>query len=171
MQVDTQWLLVLDNVEDRESIAVYWPTSCICNGSIIVTCQKPAELIPWANCDIPITHFDESVGAQFLLACLGIKNSDRTQEEDAHAISTLVRGLPVFLTHIRGHIRQSPSSLDEYLNAFPRSSSIWRGRHGVTKWMYERSIDTIFDVALFKRLPGARLLYIYNGISEFCWST
>ena len=123
-----------------------------------MTCQRPAELIAWASCDIPITHFDENVGARSLLDCLGIPNSDRTQEENAQAISKLVDWLPVFLTHISGHIRQSQSSLDEYLDAFQRSGSVWRGRHGGTNWMYEHSIETVFDVELFKLLPGARHL-------------
>ena len=76
-------------------------------------------------------------------------------------ISKLVGGLLVFLTHISGHIRQSQSSLDEYLDALQRSSSVWQGRHGGTNWMYERSIETVFDVALSKLLPGARhLIYV-----------
>lgn len=169
---DKRWLLILDNVEDWKSISVYWPTFCVCRASIIVTSQKPADLLPWANCEIAIRHFDQQSGSSFLFSHLGKEKADKAEEHDAEEISKLVDGLPLFLTHISGHITQTQSSLKEYLNVFQASSSIWRGRHGGSNWMYERTVDTVFDVALAKLSTGAlHLLYVMaflnpDGVAE-----
>jgi hypothetical protein len=149
---------VLDNVESWESIAAYWPTSSLSGGSIIVTCQKPGNLLYWAKNEISITHFDKQTGSEFLLRLLGRKDLKEDEDMDAQEITELVDGLPLFLTHISGHITQTQSSIHEYLENFRRSSSFWGTRHAGANWMYERTVDTVFDVALSKLSDGARHL-------------
>jgi hypothetical protein len=46
---DKRWLLVFDNVESWDDIAVYRPSSTDSSGSIIITTQKPADILPWSN--------------------------------------------------------------------------------------------------------------------------
>lgn len=102
-----KWLPVFANVEDWKSMADSWPEISHVKASVIVTCQKPAGLLPWANYEAAVTHFDPSAGAQFLLFLLGINQPDRSQSQihEARGIASHVGGLPVCLAHINGHIK------------------------------------------------------------------
>lgn len=131
-----------------------------------MTCQTPGDLLAWATHKIALKHYNVETGASYLLWQLGIEASDGTQREDAREISELVDGLPVFLTHIGGHIAQSQSTLREYLKLFHQSSDIWQDRHSSANWMYERAISAVFDVALSRLSTGARrLVYVLSFLN------
>ncbi|KAI8938779.1 hypothetical protein NX059_004643 [Plenodomus lindquistii] len=97
---------------------------------------------------------------------LDAKDPAPHEVEEAREISKLVDGLPVYLSHISGHISQTQSTLAEYLRSVNRSSSIWTSRQHPGNWMYERTIDTMFDVALNELSPAARrLLYVLSFLN------
>jgi hypothetical protein len=115
---------------------------------------------------LPLQHFSAENGADFLLWQLNMNTPNDTEKDDAREISKLVDGLPLFLTHIGGHIAHSQSSLHEYLMLFHKSSDIWQDRHGSANWMYERAISAVFDVALAELSSEARhLVYVLAFLS------
>ncbi|KIM98634.1 hypothetical protein OIDMADRAFT_56981 [Oidiodendron maius Zn] len=158
---DKRWLLVFDNVETWDDIIVYWPSSTDSSSSIIITTQKPADVLPWSNNIVQLLPFDKPAGSSLLLT--RFKGDESTEEEKdlASEITHIVGGLPLYLNQATGFMKISQCSLAEYLAMLQKSSSIPENSTADKNLGYDKPLNAAFDVALTKLSDNARnLLYI-----------
>lgn len=156
---DKRWLLVFDNVEDIESIQRYIlrsPTAC---GAIIITTQRP-------NIQ-PITHIFQNIALPSLSSRESIKllfdyleRNSRGPEEASKAfeITRIVGGLPLAITTIGGSISMSNLTVAEFLDHINRSDKIWDTAEATRVQGYERSLGSVFELALAKLSDNSRKL-------------
>jgi len=64
--------------------------------------------------------------------------------------------------------------MGEYLKAFRASSNLWQNKSEDANWQYDKTVGTVFDVALAELSTNARhLLYVLaflnpDGVAESC---
>ncbi|KAI4251991.1 MAG: hypothetical protein LQ352_004528 [Teloschistes flavicans] len=161
IQEDQQWLLVFDNVEEIKDLEMYLPTETATRGSVIVTTQRPrSQRITKDFYNIELLSFDEEIGAQSPFKYLEREPTDETESDLARETSAIVGGLPLAIATIGGYIKESESSVEEFLQIMKRSSNAWEDTQHTKLKHYERTLGTVFDIALneLKKYPAARKL-------------
>ena len=166
-------MLVFDNVDDFKYLAEYIPRNPVSQGGIIVTTQlRYFKRFTDVFLDLPLESLDTAAGFGLLFETLGKHSWPQSEKEEdtVHEILDIVGRLPLAITTIGGHIKQSGSTLPEFLKHLKQSNSIWAisGRSFVET--YERTLRTVFDIAL-SELPSdsARsLLHILSFLNPDC---
>ncbi|KAK4043311.1 hypothetical protein C8A01DRAFT_32631 [Parachaetomium inaequale] len=141
-----QWLLIFDNAEDVAVIRPFWPASP--SGSIIVTSQNPqlSQLTKWL---VPLHPLPPSDGARLVQSSLFRGGSE---QQAASKLSGYLGGLPLAIVHFVGYIAKSQCPIDAIADNVSVSS---------TTRAYEHSLATVWDLALNRLSPEARLLMDY----------
>ncbi|KAI4924849.1 uncharacterized protein J4E92_006885 [Alternaria infectoria] len=155
------WLLIMDNLDEFDTVATIWPTSVKSHGAIIVTTQTPCDTVRWADYNIPLKPMDSHEGSEMLLAQTETSKSDtdiKRQEELAKEISSAVGGLPLWISHLSGFIAQSRCSLEECLDIYRSSSGLLDEQHHRDRWMYDKYPGAVFDLAFSKLHEDAKSL-------------
>ena len=156
---DKQWLLVFDNVEDIRDLETYLPTETKSRGSVIVTTQRPrSRQITKEFYNIELQSFDEELGARLLFKYLERGPADEAEELLARETSRIIGGLPLAIATIGGYINESESSVEEFLHIMKRSFNAWEDTQDTQTKHYEKTLGTVFDIALKELPPGARNL-------------
>ena len=161
--LDRHWLLVIDNIElswgEMAPFLPKFPTAERC--AIIATTRQPAKLNDWAHYQTSPPPFEPDDGSKFLLSVVRrteIATDHDSVHEHAREISERVGGLPLFLILAAGYIDISQCELGEFLDAFDKSINVWEGTPSGRNWMYERTVDTMYDMALSKLSEDAKKL-------------
>lgn len=158
-QSDKQWLIVFDNVEDIRDLETYLPTETKSRGSVVLTTQRPrSRQITKEFYNIELQSFNEELGAKLLFKYLERDPADETETNLARETSTIVRGLPLAIATIGGYINESESSVEEFLQIMKRSPNAWEDTQDTQTKHYEKTLGTVFDIALKELPPGARNL-------------
>ena len=142
-------------------LAPYLPSDTKSQGCIIITTQRPqSQRITKDFYVMELQSLNEERGAKLLFSYLERDPTDETGSDLAHEISAIVGGLPLAITTIGGYINDSGSSLKEFLGIMKQSSNAWEETHDKKLKNYERTLSTVFEIAL-KELPSnARNLII-----------
>lgn len=150
---------MFDNVEDIRDLETYLPTETKSRGSVIVTTQRPrSRQITKEFYNIELQSFDEELGAKLLFKYLERDPADETEKALARETSAIVGGLPLAIATIGGYINESESSVEEFLHIMKRSSNAWEDTQHTQTKHYEKTLGTVFDIALKELPPGARNL-------------
>lgn len=150
---------MFDNVEDIRDLEPYLPTETKNRGSVIVTTQRPrSRRITRSFYNIELHSFDEEVGAKLLFKYLERAPSDEAEQNLAQETSRIVGGLPLAIATIGGYINESESSVAEFLEIMKRSSNAWEDTQHTKIVQYERTLGTVFDIALKELPPKTRNL-------------
>ncbi|KAL8904626.1 MAG: hypothetical protein Q9207_003147 [Kuettlingeria erythrocarpa] len=161
---DKRWLLVMDNLEELDTVAAVWPTTSLSSSSVILTTQKPCDCLNWADFDIPLRPLSGTAGSTLLLTQIPPGLSDESkaeQKELAMEISDTVGGLPLWLNALGGFIAQSQCSLSECLDSYRSSFHPLDQGMKTGSWTYEKTPSTVFDLAFSKLSDDAKtLLYL-----------
>lgn len=164
LTLEKRWLLVMDNLEEIDTVASIWPTTSISGGSIIVTTQKPCDSLKWADFDLPLYPLSGSSGSELLLTQVPTYLHDENVEELqelAMEMSNAVGGLPLWLNALGGFIAQSQCTLAECMELYKASSAPLDLGIKAGNWAYERSPSTVFDLAFSRLSDDAKtMLYI-----------
>lgn len=158
---DQRWLLIFDNVEEIKDLEMYLPTETEARGSVIVTTQRPrSQRITKDFYNIELLSFDEETGAQSLFKYLEREPTDEAESNLARETSAIVGGLPLAIATIGGYIKESESSVEEFLQIMKRSSNAWEDTQHTKLKHYERTLGTVFNIALseLEKYPAARKL-------------
>ena len=161
---------MFDNVDDFKYLAEYIPRNPVSQGGILATTQlRYFKRFTDVFLDLPLESLDTAAGFGLLFETLGKHSWPQNEEEEetVYEILNIVGRLPLAITTIGGHIKQSGSTLPEFLRHLKQSNSIWAisGRSFVEN--YERTLRTVFDIAL-EELPtdSARsLLHILSFLN------
>ena len=147
---------MFDNVDDLKSLTEYIPWNPVSQGGIIVTTQlQHSKKLTDAFLNLRIESLDSVAGSDLLFEILG--NNWRPQieeEEDAvYEILDILGGLPLAITTIGCHVKQSGSTFSECLRHLKQSNSVWAisGKSFVES--YEKTLRTVFNIAI-EELPS-----------------
>lgn len=120
LENNTQWLLILDNVDDPSLLQDILPRQS--NGHILLTTQLSPLGVPAV--EIPIEQVTPDEGAQILLKCAQINATNQTEQAQkenqyfAQKFSELVGGLPLALDQAGAYIHERQISVKEYVTLF-----------------------------------------------------
>lgn len=142
----SQWLLVLDNVDDVKLLKDYLPRSQ--TGAVLITSRNPSILRIAGN-GLEILPFTEEEGADFIL---GQTSAEPGTLKAAKKASKLLGGLPIALCHLIGYLDITVLTLEEFLS-IPEVSALSfhlldSHEDEVTAFDYELSFRTVFDQSL-----------------------
>jgi tetratricopeptide (TPR) repeat protein len=131
-----RWLLVFDNVPDRQQLAPYLPQG---DGQVLITSRSPV----WGGTAQPvkIETFTRAESLAFL--------THRTGTHDASAADALAEelgDLPLALEQAAAYLEQTPMPLPEYLALFRRRRAELLGRGEPTA--YQGTVDTTWQLAI-----------------------
>lgn len=148
-EIDKNWLLIFDNLEDAKLVETYLPVNLSGSGSIIITTQK-AHMSPLTNefYKISLQPLLTSVGSTLLFKTIERGATDEQEEGTAHEISRWVGGLPLAIVTIGAYIKCSLSTPGEILASLQRSSQVWASSGEGSVRNYEKTLATVFDLAL-----------------------
>lgn len=143
---------MFDNVDDRKSLARYWPTQCAAPSVILMTSQA---LIQGVDYVLEIEPLDDMAGSQFLINQMHVEEGDISDEQQQVAvnISKELGGSPLFLSHAEGFMALSGCSLNELLHHIQTGPLLSNKSSG--NWQYERALSAIHDNLLRELTPGA----------------
>jgi hypothetical protein len=146
-------LLVFDNVEDIGSIQRFIPRSSKARGSIIITTQRPNfEQTTEIFRKIPLPSLNSSDSIELLFKYLERDSRDVEETSKAFEITNIVGELPLAITTISGSIHMSNLTVAEFLDHIKRSDKIWGKTETTRVQGYDRSLGSVFELAL-ARLP------------------
>ena len=97
---------------------------------------------------IPIKKFDSADASNLLFRCLDRDPRDDDEVEAAKSVADVVDGLPLAIATIGGYIQQSEISIPAFLDHVKRSSKAWEASAIGPAKRYERTLQTVFDIAL-----------------------
>ncbi|KAL9015104.1 MAG: hypothetical protein Q9173_000285 [Seirophora scorigena] len=161
IQEDQRWLLIFDNVEEIKDLEMYLPTETEARGSVIVTTQRPrSQRITKDFYNIELLSSNGETWVQSLFKYLEREPTDEAESNLARETSAIVGGLPLAIATIGGYIKESESSVEEFLQIMKRSSNAWEDTQHTKLKHYERTLGTVFNTALseLKNYPAARKL-------------
>ncbi|WP_059008136.1 FxSxx-COOH system tetratricopeptide repeat protein [Streptomyces specialis] len=148
------WLLVLDNVEDRESVAEL--VARCGKGPILVTSRWDLNWDRIGLVKIPLPVLARPDSVRFLLAETRVDDADA-----AERLAQRIGDLPLMLDQACAHIREQDLTFDEYtdlLNAQPRkllASAAWSDIHRSSA---ARTFGLSLDAVASKRPSAVDLL-------------
>lgn len=137
----------------------YIPIHTNKSSSIVITTQLPC--FPKINEDfrrIEILSLDNDKSADLLFANLERPAKDKEEYNMARDIAEIVGGLPLAVTTIAGYISESDSSPEEFLAVMKRSSNAWQESKNTRTRNYNKTLGTVFNVALGELPVNARRL-------------
>ena len=131
-----RWLLVFDNVPDRQQLAPYLPQG---DGQVLITSRHPV----WGGTAQPVKvdTFTRAESLAFLTQRTG--SQDQTT---AGALAEELGDLPLALEQAAAYMEQTPMSLPEYLGLFRRRRAELLGRGDPTA--YQGTVDTTWQLAI-----------------------
>ncbi|PVH81623.1 hypothetical protein DL98DRAFT_489524 [Cadophora sp. DSE1049] len=154
-----RWLLLFDNLEDADLVDKFFPVNLAGHGSIIVTTQK-AHMSQLTNDfkKIPLSPLTSDSGSNLLFKVLERAPKGNLEEITTHEISTWVGGLPLALVTLGGYMKVSESSPTELFESLKRSSNSWVSSGEGSIRNYDKTLATVFDIALGELSENARHL-------------
>ncbi|KAL4804991.1 hypothetical protein BDV18DRAFT_161391 [Aspergillus unguis] len=153
---DIDWLLVFDNVNNHQHLLPYWPP---CNhGTIIVTSQNPT-LVNLTGVEVKIQPLSAEDGCSLVLKQL---RHTAGGEDLASKVSAQLGGHPLAISQFIGYCRTASLSLSETLPLL-ESKGVYEifsslGSANASFGEYDKTLDTVWDLALELRSPQAREL-------------
>lgn len=146
--------MVYDNVESIDDIVVYLPQTVRSKSAMIITTQK-TEFFPFTEnfTTIQIKDLTRDQGADLLYTCLRRGSASQDEREYARKISDLLGGLPLALTTIAGYMFQTKDSIPDFFDYLQTSCNAWTASAIGPAKHYEKTLATVFKVAL-KELPS-----------------
>jgi hypothetical protein len=154
-----KWLLVFDNVEDINDLTAYFPRDIQSQSAVIITTQK-LDFFPITDnfTTISIKNLTREQGSELMFRCMQRAAASEEEEEYARKISDLLGGLPLALATIGGYINQTEDTVSSFFECLKTSCSAWEASAIGPVKQYERTLGTVFEMAL-KELPqNARYL-------------
>jgi tetratricopeptide (TPR) repeat protein len=115
------WLLILDNVEDLQTIRNYIPVEG--KGHMLLTTQSFATG-GIVNDRKVVTSMASEDGAQFLLRRAKINNPSEADRELATKISEILGGHPLALDQAGAYIEENQRSLSDYLDLLSQKREV-----------------------------------------------
>lgn len=133
---------------------------------MIVTTQKPADVLSWSPNVVQLLPFDDVSGSSFLLSRFKGGNNTEDDREMAAEITHLIGGLPLYLNQATGFMRILQCSLAEYYEQLQRTSSIPEHQTTDRNLGYDKDWNAAFDLALKPLSRNAlHLLYILSFLN------
>ncbi|KAI0901758.1 hypothetical protein F4806DRAFT_490232 [Annulohypoxylon nitens] len=154
-----RWLIVYDNVEGIDDVAIYCPSTIRSESNVIITTQR-TDVFPFTEkfTTIQIKDLTRDEGADLLFACLQRSAVDEEEREYARMISDLLGGLPLALTTIGGYLHQTKDAIFNFFNYLKTSSNAWVASAVGPAKQYEKTLATVYDIALRELSSDARML-------------
>ncbi len=149
MNASTQWLLILDNVEDFALISQFLPMDG--NGSIILTTRVQSTGMLAQRLDVEQMSLNE--GMLFLLRRAKLLEWPPSQEkipealqQKATAIAKVLDGLPLALDQAGAYIEETECSLSDYLDFYQQRHLPLLRRRGSLFINHPESVSTTFSL-------------------------
>ncbi|KAI0407262.1 P-loop containing nucleoside triphosphate hydrolase protein, partial [Xylaria palmicola] len=145
---NSKWLLIFDNLEDARLIENYVPEN-LSGGSIIITTQH-AHISPITNDfhKLELQPMVSESGSDLFFKVLSRDAKDEDEKGIVYQICDWVGGLPLAIVTVAGYLSRSTSSAAEIFASLRRSSQIWVNSSVGAPGNYERTLATVFDLAL-----------------------
>ncbi len=147
------WLLIFDNVEQKELVKGFVP--CSPNSSLLFTTRLPGLVTLAPNLELQPLPLEESF--QLLLKRAGVQSLYQPSEpisteetEAAHTIARTLDGLPLALDQAAAYIEESHCRFVGFLSLFHYDALHMLQEHP-TSATYPRSVEKTFTLA-FERL-------------------
>ena len=117
----SNWLLILDNVEDFAVVHDFLPAEIL--GHVLLTTRMQSTGILAQRVDLENMQPDESVlfllrRAKLIASEASLEDVSPTDYNPAKAISSLMDGLPLALDQAGAYIEETECSLSDYLNRY-----------------------------------------------------
>jgi len=159
LQVNSNWLLILDNVENLEIVRTLIPQ--FARGHILITTRLQA--VGTLASQVEIDKMKPDVGALFLLRRSGIIETDapltnisKDNLHKAQEISSLMDGLPLALDQAGSYIEETQCGLSGYSELYQIKRSELLRRRGGSSLDHPESVSTTFSLS-FDRVQRANL--------------
>ncbi|WP_395091363.1 tetratricopeptide repeat protein [Armatimonas sp.] len=138
------YLLVLDNVEDLQTIAPYLPTGG--GGQVLIT-TRIHQIVP-KDAGVSLQELNDDAGADLLLTRAGHDPQGSPERKAAKKFSHTVDGLPLALDQAGAYIAASVSTVASYQALYAQSGARLRKRRGAQAGISHESVATTFEVAV-----------------------
>lgn len=153
LEDSSNWLLILDNVEDFHILADVLPSQS--KGHTLLTTR--AQATGTLACPIIVEQMEPDEGALFLLRRAKFLRPDALLQEVAESlylqardISQVLDGLPLALDQAGAYIEESGCSLSDYLTRYQTQQTQLLHRRGSLSEQHADSVSTTFSLCFEK---------------------
>ncbi|KAK3377333.1 hypothetical protein B0T24DRAFT_719511 [Lasiosphaeria ovina] len=151
-RTDQEWLIIFDNVDDKDALKDAWPPSGS-KGSVLITCRSEIVASSRAREALEVPTLERGEGAQ-LMACL-LRRSNLSEDETAACaeFSERLGGLPLAIILMGNKIRVRKRTVRSFIPSFDEEgmASLQKGRRDIGDPYYDKSMDKVWEEA-FKGL-------------------
>ena len=168
-QIQRNWLLVIDNVDDVTVIKGLVPSTESKGHTLITTRNPNTKGIPAEGIELDVLGLDEAMELFSKLSNVTGWSSDSTSSEfeTKNVVEELGR-LPLAIEQAAAYIRETGRNINDYLVAYRESRDNRKILHNWIPdgiWNYERSLATTWKISvdlIDKKCPEAvRLLHLF----------
>lgn len=168
LQQNTQWLLVVDNLEDIDLLRDLVPSPHA--GHILVTTRSHRTGQIAHRIDLEPMQIDEGAllllrRAKLLAPSAPLKDASETNNAVAKKIAQAVHGLPLALDQAGAYIEETGRGLSDYASLYKRHASPLLKRRGASGHDHPASVTTTFSLS-FEKLKTLNPAAI--ELLEFC---
>lgn len=169
MLLGCSWLVIFDNADDLDVLALGWPSGHL--GSILITTKDASTRSHPASEGLQVNPFRGKDGGVAFIHMLGVGYEGDENAALGETIAKAVDGLPLALNQISSYIRDQDMKLEEFIPLYEkRKRKIHENKpRGFDSTL---TVATVWTMAL-KNLSGdsatlQRLLAFFNpdGVSE-----
>ena len=163
---EIKWLMVFDNVEDRNLLDRIWP-SCG-QGSILITCRSELLAASSAASAIEVPSFTDEEGGALLLQELGLDHYSAHDLELSASFSNTLGGHGLAIDLMARHMSARKKTLDQLIQSYredPRSLHSLPKRGGIVSKYYSKDLSSMWTIAFDQLEPtSARLFGILSMV-------
>lgn len=145
--LDTEWVIIFDNVDDNELLLSNWPAAG--NGQIIITCRSELVACSPAASSLEIPSFTKQEGGELLLRLAGKRNVDAADIAAAQELSEMLGGLALAIDITARTIFVKKKSMPQFLPYFIKNKQSLRcpPRYAARNPYYNETLVTVWQTA------------------------
>ena len=113
-----------------------------------------------------VKSFGREDAAALLFKYIQRDAANKEEEEMARILADTVDGLPLALATIGGYINKSGSDLQEYTETIQASSNAWTASAVGPISQYEKTLETVFDIAIREFSDNARAIIFIQAFLD-----
>lgn len=137
----TRWLLILDNVDDIDTLEPYLPSEFRSGGAVILT-SRDLQTQDYFLATVEVPCFNEPAAIDMVLYHL---SESGVTYDDAKEIARRSTGLPLALSHMVSYINYNGPTIKDFLTLYDKSRS--RIVDSLTRGGLERGYDKTLGTA------------------------
>jgi hypothetical protein len=157
VNIEVEWLIIFDNVEELSVLDDYWPTSS--GGSILITSRHENVAFEVNANTLKICPFSTEQGSTLLLKTLHRNTYSEDEKQGAEALSRVLGGLALAITVAAMQIRLKRMPIQKFVQSYTEKGPSVQSSSKIKNIFYKHSLETVWKTAFSSLDSNAAFIF------------